>query len=90
MNGQLGEFLSQLLKTLMFRQGRLHRGHFDRRHIARLVFALVPALELVKGRFVRPLGLDTEFAPFHAGDGVDFAEDFLAAWFAFHAEYLYS
>jgi hypothetical protein len=44
----------------------------------------MPALELVKRRFVRPLGLDTEFAPFHAGDGVDLAENFWAAWFAFH------
>jgi hypothetical protein len=35
------------------------------------------------------LGLDTEFAPFHAGDGVDFAENFLAALFAFHEQYLY-
>jgi hypothetical protein len=49
----------------------------------------MPALELVKGRFVRPLGLGTKFAPFHAGDGVDFAEDFLAALFAFHGYYLY-
>jgi hypothetical protein len=50
----------------------------------------MPALELEEGRVARATGLLAELAPLHAGDGVDFLEDFLAALFRFHAVYLYN
>jgi len=54
-----------------------HRGNLLGRHIAGLIAALVPALELVEGRMAGTAGLLAELAPFHAGDGVDFPGEFL-------------
>jgi hypothetical protein len=35
------------------------------------------------------LGLDTKFAPLHAGDGIDFTEHFFAPLIRIHTHYLY-
>ena len=60
-------------------QRLLQGGNFCLRHIAGLIFALPPALELVKWRRAGARGLRAEFAPLHAGDGVHFLEDLLTA-----------
>jgi len=73
----------------MASQRFLDCGQLGSRHIAGLILALMPTLQLVKGRTARPPGLRTKFAAFHAGDGVDFAENFLAALFRIHDLYLY-
>jgi hypothetical protein len=44
-----------------------------------VVFALVPALQLVEGSAARSQRLEAKFAPFHAGDGIDFLENLPAA-----------
>jgi len=66
-------------------QSLLQGGNLFLRHIAGVVFALPPALELVKWRRAGARGLWAEFAPLHAGDGVHFLQDLLTAVLSGHA-----
>ena len=80
------ELLRQGLELGMPRQSRLHGRHFGRRHVAGVVLALLPALELVEGPVAAPARLGAKLAAFHAGEGVHFLEDFLATLEWSHAE----
>lgn len=86
-HGEREERLGQLLETLVVGQGFWDGGHFVGGHIAGVVLARLPALQLEEGRGTRAAGLATALAPLHAGKGVHLLKDLLAMLVGGHGEY---